>query len=128
LISSAVMLVSVKGRRSGRLVSTPVNFVRVEDSLWTVSLPERQWWRNLRGGAAVMLRLAGRDVAARGVALETPEDAAAGLARILERRPALRKQLGLPGPTEGTPDVDLFRAAGTTKIVVRFDPVAGETL
>lgn len=122
------MLVSVKGRRSGRLVSTPVNYVRDGTSLWTVSLPERQWWRNLRGGAPVTLRLKGRDVAARGAALETPEDAAAGLARIIARQPALRARLDLPAPAPGTSDADLFRAAGPKKVVIRFDPVAGETL
>ncbi len=122
------MLVSVKGRRSGRLVSTPVNYVRDGTSFWTVSRPERQWWRNLRGGAPVTLRLRGRDVAARGAALETPEDAAAGLARIVARQPALRGRLGLPEPTEGISDVDSFRAAGPKQVVVRFDPVAGETL
>ncbi len=122
------MLVSVTGRRSGRIISTPVNYVRVENALWTVSLPERQWWRNLRGGAPVTLRLAGRDVTVRGIALETPEDVAAGLARIVQGRPALRKQLGLPDVAEGSPDANSLRAAGSTKIVVRFDPVAGETL
>lgn len=128
LISSAVMLVSVRGRRSGRLISTPVNYVRVDHSLWTVSLPERQWWRNLRGGAPVTLRLAGRDVTVRGTALEAPEDVAAGLARIVQRHPALRRQLGLPGAIEGISDANSFHAAGSTKIVVRFDPEAGETL
>ena len=122
------MLVSVKGRRSGRVVSTPVNYVRAENALWTVSLPERQWWRNLRGGAPVTLRLAGRDVIGRGIALEAPEDVAAGLARIVQDRPALRKQLGLPDVAEDSPDASSLRAAGSTKIVVRFDPVAGETL
>jgi hypothetical protein len=128
LISGAVMLVSVKGRRSGRIISTPVNYVRDGNALWTVSLPERQWWRNLRGGAPVTLRLAGRNVAAQGAARETSEDAAAGLARIIERQPALRARLGLPAPTPGTSDADLFRAAGSKKVVIRFDPVAGETL
>ncbi|MEO6061961.1 MAG: nitroreductase/quinone reductase family protein [Thermoflexales bacterium] len=128
LISSAVMLMSVKGRRSGRILSTPVNYVRVGNSLWTVSRPERQWWRNLRGGAPATLRLAGRDVTMLGIALETPEDVAAGLARIVQRQPALRKKLGLPGVTEGTPDAIAFRAAGSTKIVVRFDPVAGDSI
>ncbi len=126
LISNAVMLVTVKGRRSGRVISTPVNFVRDRESLWAVSQPDRQWWRNLRGGAPVTLRLAGRNIATLGTALETSEDAARGLAHMVKWQPALRTRLGLPSPKPQTPDPDLFLAAKPGRIVVRFDLAAGE--
>ena len=56
-----VMLITVTGRRSGRAITTPVNFVREGDDVLVTSDRRRTWWRNLRGGAPVTVRLKGSD-------------------------------------------------------------------
>ncbi len=62
LVSNSMMLISVTGRKSGRRVTLPVSYVRENDTLWVISSRNRQWWRNLLGGAPVTLRLAGQDI------------------------------------------------------------------
>lgn len=127
LLSGSVMLVTLLGRRTGRVLAFPVNYVRDGNALWTVSMPGRVWWRNLREGAQVTLRIAGRDLLARGTALTEPQDVAAGLARLVAVRPSLRRTLGVPNEQSDSSDADAFRVAGSKRIVIRFDPVAGDT-
>jgi hypothetical protein len=54
---------SVTGRRSGRVYTFPVGYEQEGDRVTiTVGWPERKrWWRNLRGGAPVRIRLRGRE-------------------------------------------------------------------
>ena len=81
LLSGGLMLVTVTGRRSGRRYTTPVNYVRRDDVLTVFSRSERTWWRNLRGGAPVTVRLKGHDLETFGeVVAAPPEVVAAELA------------------------------------------------
>jgi len=61
LMSQSVMLITFTGRRSGRRFTTPVRYVRVGDRVRCFSASDTKWWRNLRGGAEVTLRIAGVD-------------------------------------------------------------------
>jgi hypothetical protein len=54
------MLITVTGRKSGRLISTPVNYVQLGNKLMVTSLRGRTWWRNLMGGAPVQAVLRGQ--------------------------------------------------------------------
>ena len=55
-----IMLITVTGRKSGRAISTPVNYARDGDTLLIASKVDRTWWRNLRGGAKVTVLINGK--------------------------------------------------------------------
>jgi len=59
--SKSLMLITFTGRKSGRQFTTPVRYIRDGDTVRCFTSAENQWWRNLRGGADVVLRLEGRD-------------------------------------------------------------------
>ncbi len=63
LVSRRVTLITVTGRRSGKEHTLPVEYKLEGDRLTIpVMWPERKlWWRNLRGGAPVKLRLRGTE-------------------------------------------------------------------
>jgi len=61
LMSRDVMLLTVTGRRSGRRYTIPVSYLRDADRVRCVTGREVTWWRNLRGGADVTLRIAGEE-------------------------------------------------------------------
>jgi hypothetical protein len=70
LLSARLALITVTGRRSGDAHTFPVGYEQEGDRvLITVGWPEqKRWWRNLRGGAPVGLRLRGRELAGYGEA------------------------------------------------------------
>ena len=55
------MLITFTGRKSGRQFTTPVRYIKTDDTVRCFTAAENQWWRNLRGGAAVTLRMNGQD-------------------------------------------------------------------
>jgi hypothetical protein len=63
LVSKRLTLITVTGRRTGREHTLPVAYQqRAEGLTIPVMWPERKlWWRNLRDGAPVVLRLRGAD-------------------------------------------------------------------
>src|SRR3954447_9985275 len=67
ILSRGVLLLTFTGRRSGRRISTPVNYTREGDMLTVFST--RSWWKNLRG-ATVAVVLEGHPRTARA----TPTD------------------------------------------------------
>ena len=67
---SGILLITVTGRKSGQPISTPVNYVRDGDMLIVTSRVDRTWWRNLRGGARISLRLNGKTYQADAIVLE----------------------------------------------------------
>lgn len=77
LLSGALLLLTFRGRRSGRAYTLPLLYARQGDDLLLVALhPHGQsWWRNVAGGAEVELLLERRQL--RGHAsLEEDADAA----------------------------------------------------
>ena len=61
LWGNSIMLITCAGRNSGRQFTTPVRYIKTYDTVRCFTSAENQWWRNLRDGAAVTLRVNGRD-------------------------------------------------------------------
>jgi F420H(2)-dependent quinone reductase len=72
LLGRRLTLITVTGRRTGREHTLPVAYRKLGESLTIpVMWPERKlWWRNLRDGAPVRLRLNGKDRSGRAHAKE----------------------------------------------------------
>ena len=63
LVSRRITLITVTGRRSGRDYTFPVGYHRDGEHVSiVVGWPNRKlWWRNLRNGGSVRLRLRGEE-------------------------------------------------------------------
>ena len=70
LLSGSLMLITFTGRKSGRTFTTPVRYIETDGVVRCFTSSEHQWWRNLRGGADVVLRVRGKDRPYRAVAIE----------------------------------------------------------
>jgi deazaflavin-dependent oxidoreductase (nitroreductase family) len=62
LVSGQLMLIKVTGRKSGKIYVTPVAYSREGNTITAFTRKERKWWRNLQGGAPVVVRVRGRDL------------------------------------------------------------------
>jgi len=92
LLSGSLVLIRVRGRRTGTLRTFPVMYAREGDSLWVVcgEADRKSWWRNLQEPAPVGLRLRGKEYRARGRAIlgrREPAIATGGLAAWVRRFP-----------------------------------------
>ncbi len=114
-------LLTFRGRRSGRLFTTPVVYVRDRGRVLVVSRVERQWWRNLDDHPEVHLRLAGTQHHGRARVLHGLEALDAYLT-YMEARPPVARAAGID-VHRGAPDPVRARAALTTTVVVAIDLV-----
>ena len=121
LLSNNAMLITVRGRKSGRAVTTPVNYVRHGDELLTVSLRSRRWWRNLRGRQTpVELLLAGAPRPATARVEEAVPDVGRGLAEVAVASPMMARGLHITLDPAGQPlPADLARTAAS-RVIVRM--------
>lgn len=90
LLDNWLIVIAYRGRRTGRMLSTPVEYVRVGARVIVLvaDAPAKQWWRNVRADPAVEVVLDG--VRRNGQAtVGRPQDAgmAADLRRYLARKP-----------------------------------------
>lgn len=88
LASGSLVLITYRGRSSGRRFTIPVMYAKRDGTLTIfVGHPERKrWWRNLRGGAEVDVWLRGRRVRRRA---DVVKDRAA-VETYLDRYPRAR--------------------------------------
>ena len=60
IVSNNLLLITFTGRKSGKTYSTPVSYFQ-EDGQVNI-FTHANWWKNLRGGAPVTLRIRGRQL------------------------------------------------------------------
>lgn len=122
-ISKGVMLVTVTGRKSGRVISTPTNYVHDGNTLWVISWRERTWWRNLRGGANVRVLLSGHSVEGRGQVVEEEKAVAQSLFDYYRKVPQFAKYVQINLDAAGLPIFADCERAAHKMVVVRIDMV-----
>jgi len=80
--SGMFMLITFTGRKSGKTYMTPVQYRREGNTLYVITSADYTWWKNLRGGAEVKLRLRGKDVSAWSETSSDPATIAAVIEKI----------------------------------------------
>ena len=104
MISGSTLVFTLRGRKTGRSITLPANYTCLDDgTLLSTSFRHRTWWRNLRDGADVTVRVAGRERAAHAIAVEDPESVAAGLRTLLGKRPGWAKHYHVALDERGAP-------------------------
>lgn len=120
IASGQLMLITVTGRKTGKKYTTPVNFVQNENLISVVSHKHRTWWRNLRGGAPVTLRLRGEVIQAQATVLEEPTAVADALIAHLQEVPQYAEALGVGLDEEGEPMAEDGLQAAVGKVMVQI--------
>lgn len=123
ILSSSVLLLTYRGRKSGKEYSLPVEYAQDGDLLTILpGMPENKtWWRNLRGGAQVGLVLRGERVSGNAQVLQGEGDEAAlitGLGPYFRRFPMAAQRRQIHSQPDGTYSAeDLRQVAGDTILV-----------
>lgn len=116
-ISGNTMLLNIKGKKSGKVYQVPVNYLQIGDRLLSISLSGRTWWRNLRGGTDVKVRLKGREFDAHAVVEEGQSEVSQLLGEYVSVVPQQAKYFDVQLDPSGKPE-DVARAAQGRVVVV----------
>lgn len=120
LLSDSLLLLTFIGRRSGREYTTPVGYHRLGDGL--VVFTHSGWWRNLRGGRPVTLRLRGERRRAEATPVTDPEAVAEHVHRFLETHGTdAARRIGLQVEGESVPDQAAFVQALEETVVLELE-------
>ena len=125
LMSSSVMLISFKGRVTGRAYTTPVRYVQDGAKIRCHTNRDARWWPNLKHDPTVVLRIAGRDVVCSASVIDDdPATIRELLASYLTQFPAdaAYHDVGLQRDRTPVPE-DLDRASSHA-IIVEATPLA----
>jgi deazaflavin-dependent oxidoreductase (nitroreductase family) len=122
LLGGSLMVVTYKGRRSGKVYHTPVSCVRDGDTFLVASFRKRTWWRNLRGGVPVGIRVRGRDWTTACQVLEDGEGVAAHLMTYLREVPQYAQAFDVALDADGQPDAGDVARAAQTRVMIRIPP------
>jgi hypothetical protein len=117
-LSHAMLLLSFYGRKSGKRYTIPLAYVQHNDRIFV--LTHSPWWKNLRGGAPVLMRLQGRSVG--GTANIVTDFAQIGevmQAFVKAHGPKLAQRIGL---ADEQGHVVESPPAGTTFIAIDKEP------
>ncbi len=120
LLSGNTMSITYTGRKSGKALTVPTNYVRDADCLLVTSFRQRTWWRNLRGGAPVTVRLQGRDCSGMAQAIEDADAVAEGLRAYFRRVPQWAKYSGVTVDANGEPNAESLVRAAQDKVMVEI--------
>jgi hypothetical protein len=117
-VSTHVMLISVRGRKTGRVYSVPVGR-HESDGMFLVSA-DGPWRHNLRGGAHVMLTVDGCERAAYAELEEDADEVAAIFCTLLHRYGRIGTAvLGLRINVAHPPTVDEIKPAVAGRAIAR---------
>jgi deazaflavin-dependent oxidoreductase (nitroreductase family) len=122
LVSDPLLLVTFTGRKSGREHTTPVGYEQRDGALYVTTQTDRVWWRNLRGGAEVTVRLGGERRRGRAEAIEDDGAVAEYVHGYLERHGLdAASRIALAVDADEMPDVETLRRGLSEVVVVRIE-------
>ncbi len=119
VMSKNTMLITYTGRRSGKTYTTPVNYLQEDNEITIFSLRHRTWWRNLRDGAQVTVKIKGKTLKATTQAIEDNKTVAKGLLTYLQKRPQYAKYFQVTLNPDGQPNPEEVYQAAQKRVIVK---------
>lgn len=121
MLSAKLLIVTVTGRKTGRVYANPVGYAEHNGQLLIGTAAG--WRRNVKAGIPVRVRLRGKDIEADAEVI-TEEQQAADLYRvILAHNPVHGRFAGIGIDPDGSPNPDdLRRALADGTAVVQLTP------
>ena len=119
MVSKTILLLTFTGRKSGKTYTTPVSYSQAGDQVYIFT--HADWWKNLRRGTPVTLRLRGREL--RGLPEPVAEDKqaiAARLATHLRQVPFDAKFYRVTLDDQGNPNMEEVEKAAQKTVMIRI--------
>jgi len=118
MVSKSILLITFTGRKSRKTYTTPVSYSQ-NDGQVTI-FTHATWWKNLRSGAPVTLRIRGQEL--QGLAEPVAEDkqaVAAGLTAHLQKVPSDAGFYGVTFDDHRNPRAEEVEQAAQAVVMIR---------
>jgi len=119
MVSKSILLITFTGRKSGKIYTTPVSYSQRDDQVYIFT--HADWWKNLRNGAPVTLRIRGRELQC--LAEPVAEDKQAivdGLIAHLRKVPFDARYYAVTFDDHGNPRAEEAEKAVQTIVMIRI--------
>ena len=119
MVSNTMLLITFTGRKSGKTYTTPVSYSQSGNQVTIFT--HADWWKNLRSGKLVTLRIQGREL--QGLAEPVAEDkgaVAAGLMAHLQKVPSDARYYGVTFDNHRNPSAEEVEKAAQTVVMIRI--------
>jgi hypothetical protein len=124
--SGSLMLITFTGRKSKKEFTTPVRYIRSGETVRCFTSSENRWWRNLRGGAEVQLRIEGEDKPYSAIAIENnPAEIRKWLVHYLGVYPQDAAYHGIRLMRDKSLTAEDLDVAARNSVVVEASPMPG---
>ena len=120
LAGKNIAIITITGCKTGKLIETPVNVVRVGRALVIISFRNRTWWRNLRDGRVASLRLAGKQYSVRSEVIEAPTEVANNLKDYFTQYPGYAKYFRISLEADRSPSSQQLNALAEERVIVKL--------
>lgn len=121
MLSKSIGIITVSGRKTGVEYRTPVNYVQDGDVIWITSISERTWWRNLRGGQQVSLRIRGQNLTGQGNVIEGYKVVTKAFYEYLQLDPSRAKYFNVNLDPAGMPIQSDIAEAAKNRVMLRIE-------
>jgi F420H(2)-dependent quinone reductase len=119
MLSDTLLLLTYRGRKSGKRYTIPVAYSRAGDEVSVFT--DHAWWKNLRGGAPVIVEIKRQRY--KGAAETISDDQAviaAALLAHLREHPGIARSYHIPVDDHKRPDPDAARQVAQYTTLVRI--------
>ncbi len=121
LVSKSILLITFTGRKSGKSYTTPVSYSQQGDQVYVFTY--HTWWKNLKNGAPVTLRLRGREFQGQAEPIaEDKQAVAAGLMAHLRKVPSDAGFYGVTFDDRKNPRAEQVEQAAQSVVMIRVRP------
>ena len=122
LLSAHLMLLTYTGKRSGTKRRVPITYLQEGHIVTAFCERDFTWWKNLRGGAPVAVRLRGHDYAGMATPVTNDPEAITPTFRAFLQK---NRQAGgfnaVSFDTNGQPNEEALERSIQTKVMVRIE-------
>ena len=119
MLSNRFILLSFKGRKSGKVYTILVGYLREGDVIEVIS--PRSWWKNLRGEkGSVSVLLKGQWYSGATEVFHGDETVASGYLRFMQKSPALIRMYRIELDTDGHPKLESVHQATQNAALLRI--------
>jgi deazaflavin-dependent oxidoreductase (nitroreductase family) len=118
ILSGSTLLITVTGRKTGKKISTPVNYVSTGDEIIITSDQQKIWWQNLRKNQSATILLKNQEFITEARLVESGDELLVYLEKYFSGLPSAAKYLHVTRNADGTFERNSLEIASIGRVIV----------